>query len=212
MPTEHSVHLCGRSLGRPGHICAFFDSRFEEYDVLTPYFKEGLEHGEQVVNIVDADRVSDHRAQLKKRGIAVDDEINAEHLRVLTSEDTYTAGGRFSAERMYDLLQGALADAHQKNQRVRTSGVMDWASRGHAGTEELMDYESRVSVLVPTYDCTLLCVYDLDKLTGANVMDILATHPYVVHRRQILQNPYYIPPIELLKTVLLDTPRQMEAN
>ena len=66
-----------------------------------------------------------------------------------------------------------------------------------------MDYEARVNVLVPTYDCTLLCVYDLDTLSGAMVMDILATHPYVVHRRKVLRNSCYVPPIELLKSVLL---------
>jgi hypothetical protein len=50
----------------------------------------------------------------------------------LTSEETYTKGGKFGADQMYQLLQGALADAKSRGHRVRTSGVMDWATRGRA--------------------------------------------------------------------------------
>jgi len=208
MPTPTDappVTLCGRHLGRPGHLCAFFDSRREEYDVLTPYFQEGLAHGEQVINIVDADRFEDHHQQLAARGVDVDNAVKSDSLKVLTAEDTYTAGGEFSSKRMYALLQDALAAAQFKGRRVRTSGVMDWASRGHAGTEELMDYEARVNVLVPQYDCTLLCVYDLAKLSGTMVMDILATHALVVRGKHVLENPYYVAPIDMLRSVLLDT-------
>jgi hypothetical protein len=206
MPTR-TVTLCGRSLEHPGHICAFFDSRTEEYDVLVPYFKEGLEQGEQVINIVDANRVEDHTVRLRKHGIDVDGAVASDSLRVLTAEETYMSGGRFGAERMYELLQGALADARQHNRRVRTSGVMDWALEARAGTEELMDYESRVNVLVPTYDCTLLCVYDINEISGRMMMDILATHPYIVHRRTVRENPYYVPPIELLRQTLMPSTR-----
>ncbi len=198
-----SVTLCGRHLDRPGHICAFFDSRDEQYDVLAPFFKEGLDQGEQVITIVDADGQADHQRRLTSRGVAVDASLAGDDLRMLTSEDTYTSGGRFSAVRMYRLLQGALADARQHERRVRAAGVMDWSTRGYEGTGELMAYEARVNFLVPAFDCTLLCVYDLEKVDGRTLMDIMATHPYVVYRRQIKENPYYVPPIEVLRDVLL---------
>lgn len=201
MPTS-TVTLCGRTLDRPTHICAFFDSKEEEYDVLTPYYAEGLEAGEQVINIVDADRHADHCSRLAAHGIAVDEARTSDRLKVLTAEETYTRGGRFGAQRMYDLLQGALAAAHRNQKRVRTSGVMKWATRGHAGTEELMEYEARVNVLVPIYECTLLCVYDLNEIDGRMVMDVLTTHPQIIFRRQIMDNPYYVPPIEVLQQVL----------
>ena len=50
--------LCGRSLESPGHICAFFDSREQQYDVLSPYYKEGLDSGEEVVTIVDLAKIT----------------------------------------------------------------------------------------------------------------------------------------------------------
>lgn len=203
MSEAPSVTLCGKQLGRPGHICAFFDSRRQEYDVLTPYYLEGLEAGEEIVTIVDAHRHGDHCAQMSARGVAVD-ELLGDRLKVLTAEDTYTAGGSFEATRVYDLLQGTLAEAKHKGRRVRTSGVMDWSSSSPPGTEQLMEYESRVNVLVPMYDCTLLCVYDAAKVDGPMMLDILQTHRYVVHRRRVIENPYYVAPLDVRREVLLD--------
>jgi hypothetical protein len=197
------VTLCGRQLDEPGHICAFFDSRNEEYDVLSPYYKEGIALDEEVITIVDDARRKDHSSRMQLRGVDVAASMEEGKLQVLTAEDTYIKGGRFGAQRMYEMLQGALADAHRRGRRVRTSGVMDWALQGHAGTEELMEYESRVNFLVPTYDCTLLCVYDINEISGRMMMEILATHSFVIHQRQVRENPYYVPPVERLRQVLL---------
>jgi hypothetical protein len=201
---DRTVTLCGRPLKRPGHICAFFDSREQEYSVLAPYYREGLEAGEEIITIVDAGNESDHYARLRANGIDVQAAVDADRLKVYTDEHTFTLGGRFDSQRMYDLLQGALHSARQHGLHVRASSVMDWATDGCAGTEELMQYEAKVNVLVPLYDCTLLCVYDLAKLSGGMVMDILATHPYVLHRRRVLQSAHYVPPLEILREVLLE--------
>src|SRR4051812_34007372 len=135
MSEPRTVTLCGQALDQPGHICAFFDSRHEEYEILTPYYKEGIALDEQVINIVDAHRHGDHCKRLAAQGIDVDAAMTDGQLSVLTAEETYIRGGRFGAERMYALLQTALADAQRAGRRVRTSGVMDWALHGAAGTE-----------------------------------------------------------------------------
>jgi hypothetical protein len=49
----------------------------------------------------------------------------------------------------------------------------------------------------------LLCVYDLDGMDARMVMDMLVTHPFVIQGRQIVRNPYYRPPVELLEDLLL---------
>src|ERR1051325_6204472 len=98
MTTERTVTLCGRKLDHPGHICAFFDSRNEEYEILVPYFKEGLAQDEQVVNIVDANRHDDHCARLQAHGVDVKAAQENGSLKVLTAEETYIQGGRFGAQ------------------------------------------------------------------------------------------------------------------
>ena len=86
--------------------------------------------------------------------------------------------------------------------RVRTCGDMTWALRDMPGTDELMEYESRVNVFTRNHDCTLMCVYDVNKFSGRAVMDVLATHPMVVMGDRIYENPYYVEPTEYLRTLL----------
>ena len=208
--TRRSIRLCGQRIDQPGHICAFFTSRDEEYETLIPFLKDGVEAGEQVLNVLDEVRLDDHRARLEACGVSADDG----RLRIASSEDTYLAGGRFDMARMVDFVRDHLAEAASHGRQVRTAWWMDWLYRGAPGTERAMEYEARMNLLVPTFDCTFMCVYDLSKLQGETLVDIIATHPYVVLRGQIRQNPFYVPPDVYLKELLSrkqtppeDTPR-----
>ena len=70
------------------------------------------------------------------------------------------------------------------------------------GTDQLMEYEARVNRLTEKYDCTLMCVYDVSKVNGRAVMDVLATHPQVLMGDTIVENPYYVSPVTFLKGLL----------
>jgi hypothetical protein len=47
---SHPIRLGGSVLGPPRHICAFFNNRDDEYRVLLPFIKDGLECGEKAVH------------------------------------------------------------------------------------------------------------------------------------------------------------------
>jgi hypothetical protein len=195
--TERSVHLCGQDLEKPGHICAFFNSREQEYSTLIPYFKQGVEAGEVVFNVIDRAREPDHRRRLINAGLNVDGPVT-----VATSEETYFEGGRFDMERMCDFIRETLVQSAMSGKRVRTAGWMDWIQRELPGTERAMEYEARMNLLVPTFDCTFMCVYDLAKISGGMVADIFATHPYVIMNGQIRENSFYIEPERYLSELV----------
>src|SRR6188474_2123233 len=94
--SSHSIRLCGQEVRRPGHVCAFFSSRDEEYETLIPYFKDGIDGGEDVLNVLDASRLSDHRARLEAAGV----EVANDRFTISSSEETYLAGGHFDMPRM----------------------------------------------------------------------------------------------------------------
>jgi hypothetical protein len=196
--------VCGHPLTHSAHICAFFDSEQQEYGCLVPYFAEGLALGEQVVTIRDSDRCAAHVAKLRDSGaIPVDEAIRANRLRVVASEETYLQDGIFEVERMYRMIEKTLVDAPTDGfTRVRTCGEMSWALRGLPGTDELMEYESRVNELTQQHDCTLMCTYDINRFSGRALMDVLATHPVVLLGDRIYENPYYQQPTEFLKGLL----------
>src|ERR1044071_5605362 len=106
--TGQYVTLCGTRLHGLRHVCGFFDSVDEQYEVLTPYLKEGLDTGDQVITILESKKHAPHKARLESSGIPVSDASDRQQLKVLATEDTYLSGGTFAAERMYELLEHAL--------------------------------------------------------------------------------------------------------
>ena len=202
-PTLKPVTMCGQRLANATHICAFFDSESQQYDCLVPYFSEGIAQGEQVVTIRDAGQCSEHVAKLQARMGPIDAPIRNNQLRIVASEETYLKDGVFEADRMFAMLEDVLTEAADGPfQRVRTCGDMTWALRDMPGTNELMEYEARVNQLTQKHDCTLMCVYDVNKFSGRAVMDVLATHPMVVMGDRIYENQYYVPPTDFLHTLV----------
>jgi hypothetical protein len=188
--------LCGQDISRPGHICAFFDSREEEYDVLLPYLKEGVEANDEVLNVLDGHRVEDHRGRLERAGIPV-----GGHVSIASSEDTYLSDGRFDMHRMVKFVEDTIAAAKTHGRRVRTAGWMNWLKPGVPGVERVVEYEARMNLLVPKYDCTFMCVYDLAQLGGPAVVDIIATHPWVILNGKIRKNERFIAPEVYLESL-----------
>jgi hypothetical protein len=203
-PTTHPVTLCGRRLSGSQHICAFFDSRDEQYRILNPYFREGLENGEEVVTVVEAAFRDEHLRRLRAGGVPADSAAQTGQLKLRSSEDTYVPDGVFAAERMFALLEDTLRTAARGPYgRVRTCGDMEWALRSLPGSDELMAYEARVNLLIPRYDCSLLCVYDVNQFSGRAVADVLATHSHVILGGRMYENPYFVEPVSYLQTLAL---------
>lgn len=204
VPTLRPVTICGRELPNAAHICAFFESEKQEYACTVPYFAEGLAQGEQVVTIRDAAEIGRHERRLRElMPNAIDEPVRTNQLRLVASEETYLKSGCFQAERMFSMLEDVLREAGSgPYRRVRTCGDMTWALREMPGTDELMEYESRVNQLTAQHDCTLMCVYDVNRFSGRAVMDVLATHPLVVMGDRIYENPYYVEPREFLQNLL----------
>jgi hypothetical protein len=203
------VTLCGERVFRPGHICAFFDSHQEKYQTLAPYFNEGLDAGDRVINVVDAETRNDHLRSLTERHVPVADAIGADQLRVFTCEETYLKGDCPDLDGMFELLRETLETALSEGRRVRTCGEMNWIGRSRIPSERVMEYEARVNQFVPSFDCTLLCVYDMAQLDGPLMSDILATHPFAIIKGRARPNPWFVPPDEYLKMMRVSKLRPM---
>lgn len=48
------------------------------------------------------------------------------------------------------------------------------------GTDDLIEYEARVNYVIPKYEDTVVCTYDLTKFGASAAMDALRTHPVVI--------------------------------
>lgn len=202
MVKSTSFSVCGETLSSPMHICGFFDSKVEQYDVILPYIKEGLDYNEKVINILESKDHSEHCKHLSVSGISLAKKLASGQLEVLASEKTYIKDGFFAAERMYKMLEQTLIAANRAGyDSVRACGDMIWALKNLPGTDELMEYESSLNILTPKHSCSLICMYDINSFSGKTISDVLLTHPYVILNRQIRKNPHYIEPNKLLSTL-----------
>lgn len=196
-PTPFSV--CGEVLSSPMHICGFFDSSEQQYEVIVPYITEGLENNEKVINILEGDRHREHCSCLSKNGIALAGKLATGQLEVLASENTYIQDGKFAAKKMYDLLEKTLvAAAIAGYDSVRACGDMVWALKNLPGTDELLAYEASLNLLTPQYACSLICMYDVNSFSQDAIDDILLTHPYVIKDGKISKNEHYVEPLSIL--------------
>src|SRR5258707_12818126 len=65
---------------------------------------------------------------------------------------------------------------------------------------------SRVNYVTPKYDNIVVCTYDLSKFRASVVMDALRTHPVVIIGGILQENPFFVPPSQLLPYVLQPRP------
>jgi hypothetical protein len=181
------------------HVCAFFNSREEEYGVLGPFFKEGLEWGEKSVHIVDPALQKDHLARLHACGIDTESCQHSGQLEVLPWDSAYVQDGAFDRYRMLKTVEDVFAAGRAAGFRsVRIMGNMGWALDTNPRADEVIEYEARVNEVLARNHHPAVCVYDIARLSGTMMMDILRSHPLTLIGGVVHQNPLFTPPEELL--------------
>lgn len=193
------IRLAGRTLKSTRHVCAFFNSREEQNKILQPFFKDGYERGEKLYHIVDSRLHEDHLCACQAGGIDVERAQESGHLEVRHWEDAYLKDGYFDGDRMIRILRELLEGNREKYKLTRLTGNMEWALEAAPGVTDIIEYEAKLNYVLPEYPDPCVCVYDLNKHSGAVVMDILRTHPMVIIGGVLQENPLYIPPDEMLE-------------
>lgn len=203
MKGQSTVTICGEILTCPLHICAFFDSREEQYEILLPWLKEGIDHNEEVLTILSSSMHSDHCSRLSRAGIPIQEALKKKQLKIVATEESYLKEDSFAAQRMFSIVEQAAIDAETGPYSMfRACGDMEWALKNLPGTDELIEYEARLNFLTPNHDCSIICSYDINKFSGKTIADVLATHPYVIMNGKIHKNPHFVDPVEYLATLI----------
>lgn len=184
--------------GRHRHICAFFNDPDEEQRVLKPFIKQGLEHGEKSLHIIDPKGRDEYLNRLRASDIPVDDTMATGQLEVVPWDEAHVRNGRFEQHVMLSWVDGVLERNAIEYPRTRIVAHMEWALLDLPGVEDLLEYEARVNQMLSRHDAPVICTYDASKF-GANVaIDVLRTHPLVIIGGVLQENPFFVAPDELL--------------
>ncbi len=196
---DSEIQLGGTVLPQHRHACAFFNSRDEEYDVLLPFIRDGFERGDRGFHIVDPALRNDHRARLEAFGIDVAAGEQRGQLETCVWEEAYLRDGRFEQARMIELIQEVLREGKAQGfPLTRLVANMEWALEDRPGVDDIVENESRLNYVLPKYDDVVVCTYDLAKFDATVVMDIMRTHPMVIVGGVLQENPFFVPPDEML--------------
>jgi len=198
---EHSVQFAGGALGRERHICAFFNSIDEQHRVLRSFIKEGFDRGEKFFHIVDPEMREEHLKRLAEAGIDVARAMGSGQLEVRVWQDCQFRGDRFDQDAMLALIEEVLqSGAAAGYPLTRFLGQMEWALLDKPGLDDLsfVEFETRVNYVSPKYDDPLICAYDLSKFSASMMIDVMRTHPVVLIGGVLQENPFFVPPDQLL--------------
>lgn len=175
------------------HACAFVSGADEERAVIDPFLVEGMRRGEKAFYIVDPDQRDTHEGRLQAQCPC------AELLEVTTWNEAHLKGGSFDQKRMMAGLE-ALMQSHAATgqPRMRIVGQMGWVFSSPPGIEQLVAYEASVNEVLNRGKTPTVCVYDVRKLSGSLVIDLLRAHPLTVMNGVLHENPFYTPAEQLL--------------
>jgi hypothetical protein len=197
---DRPLQIAGGPLGRHRHVCAFFNTLDEQHRVLRTFIKDGLEHGEKVVHVVDPALREEHLKRLSDGGIDVRRAMDSGQLDVRLWLDWYLRGGRFNPDATLALIEDLLrSNAAASSRGLRFIAQVEWALLDQAANlDDLLEYESRVNDVILKYDQPAVCTYDLSRFSASVVMDILRTHPLVIIGGVVQENPFFVPPDQFL--------------
>ena len=198
--TAAPISLAGSQLGDVRHVCAFFNSDDEEYRVLLPFIKDGFEYGDKAVHVVNPGQHHNHLQRLAAAGIDAAAARNSGQFELRTNTETYLRDGHFDQDRMLEFFE-QLASGNMSGGFPLSRIVchMEWAFEGRSHVDDLVEFESRVNDVWRRHDDAVICTYDLAKVGGDTVIDIMRTHPMIIIGGILQHNPFFVPPEEFLR-------------
>lgn len=178
------------------HACAFVMGPDEERDIIDPFFVEGMAHGEKAVYIVDPVKRDAHEARLGASAPL------PSLLEVTTWNDAHLKGGSFDQDRMMAALEDMIRDHNATGKPpMRLVGQMGWVFSQPPGIEQLIAYEASVNEVLNRGKTPTVCVYDVRRLSGSMMMDLLRAHPLTVMNGVLHENPFYTPADQMLRDI-----------
>jgi len=199
---RESAHLAGSVLDRYRHICVLYHSTDEEYRVLRPFIKEGFQKGDKAFHIIDARQRLEHLRRLEELGVNVANTERSGQLEVRGWEEAHLQPGWFDQHAMLGLVEKVLTDSKSKGfPFTRWVANMGWALESRPGIGDLVEYCTRLNHVVPKHEATVVCTYDLARFSASSVIDVLRTHPVAVIGGIVHENPFHVPPDQLLREI-----------
>ncbi len=184
----------------PGiHICQIFNSDEERHESLVNFIVSGLKTGEKTLCFTENEEEENLIDAFQAEGFNLVDLTEKGDFSLSGTREAYFKEDRFDPERMLGLLKAFQEESVQeKHSGCRVIGEMTSDIEHIDGGSRLLEYESKVTLLIKEYPINAVCQYDARAFDGATILDVLKVHPYMIVRGKVVHNPFFEPAEEYL--------------
>lgn len=184
------------------HMCGLYETKEERDDIIYSYLEQGLKDGDKLLYIHSEQTEEEFLHKFDQRCPHCMANANKDSLiDIKPAKDLYYPQNIFDPNYMDIAVENYYSYTQKEgNANLRTIAEMAWAINMIKGVEHLFVYESRLNYFVEKKNIMCLCLYNITKLNGEAIMNVLKTHPYTINGGIITQNPYYIHPDVWLAT------------
>lgn len=195
-----AVSFAGVPLEQFRHVCVLFRNDAEEWQLLSSFVKDGINHNQKAIHIIDPAGRFDYVRHLQTAGVDVEDAETSGQLELRTWDTAYIRGGEFDQDAMLTLVDETISSARNEGfPLARIVGSAAWSLEDLPGVGDLVEYESRLNHLLSRGKDAVLCMYESSKFDGELVMDVLRTHPMAVIGGVLHMNPFYVEPDQFIR-------------
>lgn len=185
------------------HICQFYWTKNDLFEILVPYFLAGLENDEFCLWITSEPlEVNEATASLNTGVKGLGDYISKHQIEILDYRDWYTRSGKFNAAEVLqswvDKEREVLAEGFTG---LRVSGNNSWLDK--KDWEAFNEYETVMDSICGEHRMIGICTYSLEKYGASEVLDVMNNHEITLLRRNGLWRKVESDERKRLKKVLI---------
>ena len=168
-PSANSVVLEGRAIPVHTHLSSYYTSDRGRLRVGVPFLRDGLAAGQPCVLMSDPGTARLLENELKAEGVAVERALETGRLRELEPFKTQSEG--------IETFERTFAEFTRRGDlviRVLGEATQNAATLGSIG--DLLRFEDLLTGLVRRYPVVMICQYDVRRIQGTDVIDVLKVH------------------------------------
>ncbi|NQT73682.1 MAG: MEDS domain-containing protein [Chloroflexi bacterium] len=166
------------------HICQFYQTRNDLLDVLTPYFKAGLENNEFCMWVTSPPLgVEQAKRSLRRVVCDLDDRIKKGQIEILDHSQWYIKSGKFESDKVLaSWVEKENLAVDRGFDGIRLTGNNGWLEETEWG--KFVEYEAAINNVIGKYRMLAICSYSLKKCGASELIDVVNNHQFALIRRR----------------------------
>ncbi len=166
------------------HFCFFYESKKDIFDVLIPYFKEGLENNELCIWVTSEPLTTeDIETSLKELIVNIDEKLEEQQIEINPFVDFYLKNDMFKSQRVIDGWISKLNYALSKGyDGLRIAGNIPCLKNEISNA--FSDYEKEFNEIIPNHQIIAVCLYSINNKEISELIDIVLNHQFNLIKKE----------------------------